>query len=181
MTKLEYTIENGAVLPYQLEVLRSGQCKALLPGSYYIEDGAVHIICELSGTVSLFEMLGSDGNELLSGFRSLLRAMRRIIEASSLAEGYLIDGSNLSFSAEDIYFGADDGRARLILKPGKDSLAEAAYSLCGEIRKRCPSVNADALAERIKKEEARGTLGSGRMLRVLSSWEFELSDGSARS
>lgn len=177
MTKIEYTIERSSVYGYQLELLRSGRCSALLPGSCYEEDGNVHIVCDLSGTVSLFEMLGSDGTQLLSGFRSLLRALRRIIEAAYLAEGYLVEESKLSFAAEDIYFGADDGKARLLLKPGCASLADAAEQLCEEIRMRCPDVNADMLSSRIRQEAEKGKLGSERMLRLLSSWEFELSDG----
>jgi len=176
MTKLEYTIKKGAVPDYQLELMRSGHCKALLPGSYYVESDDIHIICDLAGTVSLYEMLSCSRTELLAGFKQLLKIMRRIIEASAAAEGYLLDSSKLSFRADDIYFNADDGRARLIIKPGGESLADQVFALCGEIRRRCPSANADVLSERIMLENSRGLLSSGRMLRLLSSWEFELGD-----
>ena len=181
MTTLEYTIEKGSIYEYQLELLRSGKCKALLPGSYYVEGDNIRILCETSGTISLPEMLKSRDLELLSGFRSMLRALRRIIEASQLAEGYMIDNSKLSFAAGDIYFDADDGRAKLLLKPGQQSLVSSITALCGELGKRCPGVNAAVLSERLENEARRGTLGGERMLRLLSSWEFELADGPENS
>lgn len=179
MMTVEYTIEAGSVYKYQLELLRSGRCKALLPGSYYIEGGLVHILCRSSGTLTLFQMLKGSEDELLSGYRSLLSVLRTVIEAAQLAEGYLIESSKLSFSAEDIYFSADDGRARLILKPGAGSLSDAVSDICRELCRRSAGVNADVLAEKIEKESKRGSIGSERMLRLLSSWEFELADGAA--
>jgi len=177
MTTLEYTIEEGSVCEYQLELLRSGRCRALLPGSYYLEDGRVRILCDTSGTLTLFQMLKGRGDELLSGYRSLLSVLRRIIEAVQLAEGYLIEDSKLSFNAEDIYFNADDSRARLIIKPGCETLSDAVSGICRELCRRSAGVNSDVLAEKIEKESRRGSIGSERMLRLLSSWEFELADG----
>ena len=135
MTTLEYTIEKGSIYEYQLELLRSGKCKALLPGSYYVEGDNIQILCETSGTISLPEMLKSRDLELLSGFRSMLKALRRIIEASQLAEGYMIDNTKLSFAAGDIYFDADDGRAKLLLKPGQQIFQALPVNLFSAKRK----------------------------------------------
>ena len=174
MNTLEYSLPMGSVKKYMLDILSSGCCPALLAGSYYEKDGMYKIVLDRAGTRSLFELLNQEPPGVLTGFRALLKAVRRITEASALAEDYLIPMRMLSFSAEDIFFDAESGNAKLLFRPGNGTLEDSIMMLCREISARCSEANSAMLTERLKKEALSASFDASRMLRLLSGWELEL-------
>lgn len=176
-TKLSYEFPAEALPSYLAELLGSGCCPALLSGSCYRKGGNLHFVCDTAGTRPLVDMIRVEDGTLLSGFSVFLRALVKICEAALIAEDSLIDMAYLSFAPEDIYFDADNGNAKLLLRPGGMCFADAAEALCNFAAENCRSANAEIVRERLGAENAAGRLDPLRLLRILTVWDFELKSG----
>lgn len=174
--KIIYRLREGDVPSYSLEVLKRGCCAALLPGSWFLDERGITVICDASGAKPLSEMACTSEARFLSGFRAVLSALVKLCEAVVTAEDWLIDTDYLSYRPEDVFFDADSGEARLLLKPSSKCFADAAAEFCEFAASACPSANAGLIKERLEKENEKGRLSPVRLLRILTVWDFEWRD-----
>ena len=171
----EYRISADAIPHYELEILKSGICSALVPGSYYSENDIVVIIPDSSNYSSFSEKIGRSGGEILDSFRLTMKMLRCTIEACIICQDYLIRPEDISLSVDDLFF-SDQLNAGLLLKPdsGGEKLLERIILLIAEIASRYPQSNAEVIMEKIEEFKSKEGLNENKLLRLLSLWELEL-------
>lgn len=180
MTKLVYALPGSAISDHQLQVVTRGCCRGMVGASYIQTKESLQMTAAVSGLFHLRTFLTaqnspgerSDGN--LHLFKEVLGWLRRILEALDLAEEYLIPFDSIGLELDFIYFETRKGRALLLLNPSEKGFIERLQLLCMEIFSMDPRSNADVIAERLLRVNAECLLDRKAVLRLLSSWEYEL-------
>lgn len=181
MNQVNYEMNLKDINEHKLQILKRGACPSILKGSFYIEQDICHVTIDVCGLFHLKTFLNEKGVEhkrfesSVQLYRETLGWLRKIVESALLAGDYLIDKNMFSMLLEDLYFESKKGRACLILKPSEESFFQRLCTLCNDIYTNCPASNADVLRGRLEEQNAKAVLSLQDILRLLSSWEYELS------
>ncbi|MDD4445403.1 MAG: hypothetical protein PHC36_06295 [Eubacteriales bacterium] len=180
MIHIRYSFADHRPEAYKLEVLRRGCCPALAEASLRENSECLDISVHAAGLFHVSTYLDSlCGNciehRLKNGMiPEVLGWLRRITEAIDTLEEYLIFEEDVSLCLSDLYFEAERGSARLLLKPSGVRLIEGLSRLCGEIHRQYPESNADLVARRLRERNAVQLMDRRALLAFLSAWECEL-------
>jgi len=153
---------------------RRRKCPYLLEGGLYSEGGVYRFSYDSSRCVGLCELMDGGERGLLRSYRTLLRALCLVAEASIALENWLIEDELISLAADDIFFETGLRRARLLIKPSGQSFSLGFASLLTEISGRWPSSNADIIKGRLDGMLPERGSGKRSILRELCAMELEL-------
>ena len=173
--KVEYRLRDGALPDYIADMISKNACPSVIPSSCYYFGKTLVINCDTSGLSSFYTQIGDC--ECRMPFRVMLMRIMSALEALQTAADYLIPSEYLSLSLKDIFF-RPDGKALVQVRPSGKTAFEHARSLCCEISVSFPECNADLVQRRLSALcSGSADPGCASMLRLLSSWIFELRSG----
>jgi hypothetical protein len=181
LTSVSYSLIKRDIPDYQLQIAEKGCCPALAVISCFRAEDRLNVTADTSGLFHFKTFLSLDAmsapgvsQSSLGLFKETLGALRRTVEAIQSIQEYLIPLSSLTLELEYLYFDKRKGKAVLFLMPSQKNLTDSMSALCLEIFSVNPASSADVIAQRLLLQNAETLLDCKAMLRLLSSWEFEL-------